>query len=155
MYFHTSFGDTLLFKDCVLNSTSHVIIACVIFFLIALSYEGLKSYRELLFRKCIKRRTYDVSIINPGTTPTTCPEPCIGDRNSIGEAVVTCRIFSHQHLYQSFLHVVQVVTSYALMLGFMSFNIWICLSITLGAGLGYFFFCWQRITIIDHSEHCN
>lgn len=43
------------------------------------------------------------------------------------------------HLERSFLHMFQVVVGYMLMLCAMSYNVWIMISVVLGAGLGYFF----------------
>lgn len=154
MYFHTDFGDTILFKSCVLNSAGDLVAACVIFFLVAIFYEGLKSYREFLFRKGIK--TYNISVIDP-TDRRSCPPTCAAGDNSnwIKEAMVINKMFSFRHFYQTLLHILQVVISYTLMLAFMSFNVWICIAIALGAGVGYFLFCWRKLTIIDNYEHCN
>lgn len=151
-YFHTTLGDTLLFKSWVLDSSSRTIVACIVFFLMALLYEGLKSYREFLFTRVASKRCYSVSVINTGSNG--CPENC-GDGKPPARNVVTCRMWSWAHFYQSLLHVLQVIASYTLMLGFMSYNIWICLAIALGAGHGYFLFCWKRITVVDVTEHCN
>lgn len=64
------------------------------------------------------------------------------------------RIFSIPHLVQTFLHLVQVILAYTLMLGFMTFNAWICLSIIFGASLGYYLFYWRKITIV-HVTDCH
>lgn len=50
---------------------------------------------------------------------------------------------------------VQVTLSYLLMLVFMTYNTWLCLSVVLGAGVGYFFFGYKRLTTIDANEHCH
>lgn len=49
----------------------------------------------------------------------------------------TCNI---HHLSQTFLHVVQVVVGYLLMLVVMTFQVYLGLAVVIGAGLGYFFF---------------
>ena len=38
------------------------------------------------------------------------------------------------HILQSFLHIIQVAVSYSLMLVFMTFNVWLCLALCIGAG---------------------
>ena len=43
------------------------------------------------------------------------------------------------HILQSLLHVVQVGVSYALMLVFMTFNVWLCVALCVGAGKWRFF----------------
>ena len=65
------------------------------------------------------------------------------------------RLLSKGHILQTFLHMFQVAISYLLMLVFMTYNSWLCLSVVLGAGLGYFFFGYKRLTTIDSNEHCH
>ncbi|XP_035894624.1 high affinity copper uptake protein 1 isoform X2 [Anopheles stephensi] len=68
-----------------------------------------------------------------------------------------CRptMLSLMHLYQTLLHILQVTTSFLLMLIFMTYNTWLCLAVVLGAGLGYFLFGWKKSVIVDVTEHCH
>ncbi|XP_016950921.1 uncharacterized protein LOC108025155 [Drosophila biarmipes] len=59
---------------------------------------------------------------------------------------------SWMHLLQTFLHVLQVFISFLLMLVFMTFNVWLCVAVLLGAGVGYYIFCAFKTNIQDH---CN
>lgn len=74
--------------------------------------------------------------------------------SSSSKSNLNIRIFSLPHLIQTLLHLVQVILAYTLMLGFMTFNAWICLSIIFGAGLGYYLFYWRKITIV-HVSDCH
>jgi len=65
------------------------------------------------------------------------------------------KMLSWMHGWQTFLHVVQVVISYFLMLIFMTYNVWLCVAIALGAGVGYFFVGWKKSLVIDITEHCH
>jgi copper transporter 1 len=65
------------------------------------------------------------------------------------------RIFSKGHIIQTLMHMLQITVSYLLMLVFMTYNSWLCLSVVLGAGLGYFLFGLKRLTTIDVNEHCH
>ena len=65
------------------------------------------------------------------------------------------RICNWHHLLQTFLHVVQVTISYFLMLIFMTYNVWLCLAVALGAGFGYFVFGWKLNKVVDIYEHCH
>ena len=69
--------------------------------------------------------------------------------------VCRSRLFSSSHVLQTVLHVVQVFVSYCLMLVFMTYNLWLCLAVVLGAGLGYFLFGWKRAVVVDSNEHCH
>jgi len=64
-----------------------------------------------------------------------------------------CRLLSH--MIQVMLHMIQVTLSYLLMLVFMTYNVWLCLSVVVGAGLGYAIFGRLKSTVIDSNEHCN
>lgn len=64
-------------------------------------------------------------------------------------------MFSWPHILQTFLHVIQMVLSYFLMLIFMTYNVWLCLAVVTGAGMGYFLFGWRKATVVDITEHCH
>ena len=49
----------------------------------------------------------------------------------------------------------QVTVSYMLMLVFMTYNVWLCLAVALGAGAGYFCFGWRKQSTHDVNEHCH
>jgi len=51
--------------------------------------------------------------------------------------------------------VVQVALSYLLMLVVMTYNVYLCLAVVLGAGVGHFLFGWRRRVLIDVNEHCH
>jgi len=46
------------------------------------------------------------------------------------------------HLLQTLLHFIQLWISLSLMLVFMTFNVYLCLAVTIGGALGYFCFSW-------------
>ncbi|XP_056647049.1 high affinity copper uptake protein 1-like [Diorhabda sublineata] len=59
------------------------------------------------------------------------------------------------HFLQTFLHMVQVVLSYFLMLIFMTYNAWLCIAIIFGAGIGYLLFGWKKSPAVNVTEHCQ
>uniref|UniRef100_A0A2K5K495 Copper transport protein n=1 Tax=Colobus angolensis palliatus TaxID=336983 RepID=A0A2K5K495_COLAP len=58
------------------------------------------------------------------------------------------QMLSFPHLLQTVLHIIQVVISYFLMLIFMTYNGYLYIAVTVGAGTGYLLF-------IDITEHCH
>ena len=164
MYFHFGFGDRVLFYDWVLSNVSMTVLTCCIFFVLAFLYEGLKCYREFLIKKRILlQRSFPIAVVGAGSDHRVINE---GDDVMTGDGAdsalrsVTRRtgrskIFNIPHVFQSLLHVFQVAMSYTLMLGFMTFNAWICISILLGVGMGYFTFCWRKLSVVDVTEHCH
>ncbi|XP_043230576.1 high affinity copper uptake protein 1-like isoform X2 [Amphibalanus amphitrite] len=65
------------------------------------------------------------------------------------------RMLSKHHVLQTFLHAVQVVVGYFLMLAFMTYNVWLGIAITLGAAAGYFIFGSKKFVVVDVTEHCH
>lgn len=165
-YFHADFGDTILFRSWVLRSTWDTFLTCVAFLLLAILYEGIKCYREHLYKRLSFAVKKEVPVINGSNISPRAQSGFNSNGLSGGSSKVTLgppvpsentinpRIFSLPHLIQSALHVTQVILSYSLMLAFMTFNLWICSSILLGAGLGYFMFYWRKITIV-HVTDCH
>ncbi len=64
-------------------------------------------------------------------------------------------MFGMHHLIQTVLHLVQIVTSYFLMLIFMTYNVWLCLAVAAGAATGFFLFGWRKSLVVDITEHCH
>ncbi|XP_034486247.1 high affinity copper uptake protein 1 [Drosophila innubila] len=161
MYFHISNVETILFKFWHTNSVLAIVGSCVAVFIVAILYELLKFYREWLKRsegrrlsggahrrrssRKRHRRSKSVSIGSVDETTMA------GTPASYG---ITERYpwLAPMHWYQTFLHMLQVTISFMLMLVFMTFNVWLCLSVVLGAGLGYFIFF---VNDEGFSEHCN
>ncbi|KAK9887614.1 hypothetical protein WA026_023573 [Henosepilachna vigintioctopunctata] len=69
--------------------------------------------------------------------------------------IVQPTMWSKMHCFQTFLHMVQMILSYFLMLIFMTYNVWLCIAIVIGAGIGYFLFGWKKSVIVDVTEHCH
>jgi copper transporter 1 len=191
-YLHTDYGDTVLFKSWVLKSTWDIVLTCLAFFLLAILYEGIKCYREHLYKRlsfAVKKpvpvlstsatqhnshhshhhhhlhgcnnsnsqqpcRRSDSSAYTGHSSPLDPTTPAKLFQKSVNKDSILCRLFSIPHAVQSLLHTMQAVLSYTLMLSFMTFNIYICVSIIAGTGIGYFMFCWRRITIV-HVSDCH
>lgn len=100
-------------------------------FILAILYEGIKSLREYVHKRELKKQqdNYESSYFKS--------------------------ILNTTHVLQSFLHVVQVAISYVLMLVVMTYNSWIFAVVSIGAGFGYFLFGRKRLSVIDLNEHCH
>lgn len=172
MYFHGGISDTILFDFWRPKSLIIFLLSCFILFISAALYEGLKLLREKLIRNEINRlaQDYDKEQASQKEGLNNNESLLFNNNNNnntkpIDEATITetkvkifqnrSRLLSRGHLIQTFLHMVQVTLSYLLMLVFMTYNSWLCLSVVLGAGLGYFFFGYKRMTTIDSNEHCH
>ncbi|XP_015040895.1 high affinity copper uptake protein 1 isoform X1 [Drosophila persimilis] len=161
MAFHFGYNETILFSWWHIDTVSGLIGSMIAIFLLALLYEGLKYYREYLFWK-----TYNLLEYRPVTGPQRNPEaPRLPSAAAaapspvqyVGEVVhkQPPSMLSVNHLYQTLLHILQVTLSFLLMLIFMTYNVWLCLMVVLGAAVGYFLFCWKKSVIVDVTEHCH
>uniref|UniRef100_A0A4W3J897 Copper transport protein n=3 Tax=Callorhinchus milii TaxID=7868 RepID=A0A4W3J897_CALMI len=135
----------LLFPGLVINSVGGMVAACVVIFLLAMLYEGLKIGRECLLRKSQVNVRYN-SMPVPGPNGTMLMET----HKTVGQ-----QMLSVPHIIQTMLHILQVVISYFLMLVFMTYNGYLCIAVALGAGAGYFVFSWKKAVVVDITEHCH
>jgi len=145
MFFHFGVSETILFKFWKPTEVGTLLASMLVIFLIAFLYEALKFYREHLYRKSfrtIQYNTVTVPVENGGTLQET-------------QKTVQVKMMSLMHTWQTVLHMVQVILSYLLMLIFMTYNVWLCLAVILGAGSGYFFFGWKKSLVVDITEHCH
>ncbi|XP_066293613.1 high affinity copper uptake protein 1-like [Branchiostoma lanceolatum] len=151
MYFffgHT--GITVLFYEWKIDSVAALIGSCIGVFAIAVLYEGFKVWREMLMV-----RAQDSNAASQSIELLTNAKKSSYTLDFIPSAKTRDQICNSMHALQSLLHIVQVLISYGLMLVFMTFNVWLCLSVALGAGVGYFLFAWRKSTTIDRNEHCH
>ncbi|KAF8770630.1 High affinity copper uptake protein 1 like protein [Argiope bruennichi] len=145
MYFHFGVDAVILFKEWTTSSTESIIGSVIGIFILAMIYEGIKFFREYLFKKYFTSLEYSsVSVLGDDGKPVTEVHK-----------VARNRMLSWPHMIQTFLHVVQMILSYFLMLIFMTFNVWLCLGVILGSGVGYFLFGWRKATVVDITEHCH
>lgn len=150
-FFHFSKTVTILFEGWKVDTVEGIVASCFAVFVIAALYEGLKVGREILKR----RYSYVVSVdLTETKTYGTGPGQTAVITESKGQ-LPRSRLCNWHHFLQTFLHIVQVTVSYFLMLIFMTYNVWLCLAVALGAGCGYFIFGWKLNKVVDIYEHCH
>jgi copper transporter 1 len=143
--------------------------SCLFFFILAILYELLKYSRQVHLNKS-ECRVCEV-VINPenGTDSNSTQESpsyshSVDDktrhplqREEVGTKRSKIKMLSMAHLIQTVLYMLQIFISYLLMLGFMLFNIWICLAVILGAGVGYFCIGTRKVNAyaVYVEDHCH
>ncbi|XP_014481285.1 PREDICTED: high affinity copper uptake protein 1 isoform X2 [Dinoponera quadriceps] len=144
MTFHTGFCESVLFSNWKITSVGGLVGSMIGIIILAALYEGLKYYREYLLWKEYNSLQY---------RSVTVPN----EKNAVAEdnRVVQPTMLSWMHSFQTLLHLVQMVLSYFLMLIFMTYNVWLCCAVVLGAAIGYFLFGWKKSVIVDVTEHCH
>lgn len=154
MAFHGGYNETILFSWWKIDSISGLIYSMLLIFVAAALYEGLKYFREYLFWK-----TYNSLQYRAVSMPEKNSIPEGNERvvHMVGEVVhkQPPTMFSKMHIFQTFLHVVQVTLSFLLMLIFMTYNTWLCIAVASGAATGFFLFGWKKSVAVDVTEHCH
>ncbi|XP_043835626.1 high affinity copper uptake protein 1-like [Dromiciops gliroides] len=135
----------VLFSGLVINTPGEMAGAFVAIFLLAMFYEGLKIVQESLLRKSQVSIRYN-SMPVPGPNGTILMQT----HKTVGQ-----QMLSLPHFLQTVLHVIQVVISYFLMLIFMTYNAYLCITVAAGAETGYFLFSWKKAVVVDITEHCH
>lgn len=162
MFFHTGNCEYILFEGVQTKSVAGMVGACIIVFILAVLYEGLKVLREYLLKRALVSgsKYQEVTIGTKGLSSVSDPQ--VKSSNGISldfkpkeNQSIGLTMISGSHLTQTLLHVLQVFISYCLMLVFMTYNVWLCIAVILGAGAGYFFFGWKRAVVVDVNEHCH
>lgn len=162
MVFHFSDTESILFTFWHTKSAVSMVVACVIVFLVAILYEGLKFYREWLKARkrlegggavndrslrSVRSHQHEGNRPGPDSLSHFSAMPANEQPSSGGQT----KWFTRMHLYQTVLHMFHVLISFLLMLVFMTCNIWLCAAVVLGAGIGYFIF-FVKDNIV--TEHC-
>ncbi|CAL1687992.1 unnamed protein product [Lasius platythorax] len=154
MTFHTGYCESVLFENWKITSIGSLVGSMIGIIIMAALYEGLKYYREYLFWK-----TYNALQYRSVTVPSEKNVVAEDNRvvHMVGEVIhkQPPTMLSWMHLFQTFLHIVQIVLSYFLMLIFMTYNVWLCCAVVVGAAIGYFLFGWKKSVIVDVTEHCH
>jgi solute carrier family 31 (copper transporter), member 1 len=155
MYFHASNEATILFYSWTTSTAAGMFGSCIVIMVLAVLYEALKVFRERLFYSAEANKT-EYYNGDSQRLPTDENHVAIAQPSS-GKSKSSCgaKMFNKAHIVQTFLHVIQLGISYLLMLIFMTYNVWLCLSVVVGAGLGYFLFGWMKTRLVDSNEHCH
>ncbi|WAR31942.1 COPT1-like protein [Mya arenaria] len=128
-----------------------MVAACVVLLAFAAVFEAWKMLRQKLKRLEMSRLGPKPSAV--AIKGVTKNQTAWVTFYKMGVREAASSMFGINHMSQSCMHVVQVIVSYIIMLAFMNFNVWICISIVLGSGLGYFLFGWTRSSVSDTEDH--
>lgn len=144
MYFHFGVDETVLFEAWKITTVGGMIGSVIGIFLLGMLYEGLKYFREYLFKQYVANIQFSTVAITKES----------GHVSQVHK-VEKHKMLSWAHTFQTGLHIIQIIVSYFLMLIFMTYNVWLCLAVVLGAGVGYFVFGWRKASVVDITEHCH
>lgn len=152
---HISFQNfpfNFLFEDWIVNGTIACLFTCIGIGCIALLFEGIRVFRVAVTKRFEAFPL--IPIISSELTPVGSESPIINSLRvpASENHVRNSRI--RNHISQTLIHVVRLIVSYFLMLGVMTYNAYITISIIGGATLGYFIFC-HDLMRWRPAEICN
>lgn len=116
MYFHLGLHEVVLFEQWHIHTVGDLALSIVGIIVIGVIYEAIKSYRDHLYVTTAKARK-------------------VGEQRSR-----KALLFSSAHTVHTILHACQLFIGYVLMLIFMTYNVYLCLAVVIGATLGYWLF---------------
>ncbi|XP_055379727.1 high affinity copper uptake protein 1 [Condylostylus longicornis] len=148
MYFHAGTRERILWEGWKTESDLQFGLSCLALIAVSFLYEGLRYIRERFYHKVAKDEALKLMQMQNG-------QGCCAGALPHVERTITSQIFNKSHAIQTILHVIQITVSYLLMLVFMTFNYWLCLSVLIGCTLGYFCFGWIKQNAIDSNDHCH
>ncbi|XP_033227346.1 high affinity copper uptake protein 1 isoform X2 [Belonocnema kinseyi] len=154
MFFHGGYSETVLFECWKISSVGGLVGSIIGIVIMAALYEGLKYYREYLFWRTYNALQYR-SVSMPQEKNIVAEDSRVV--HMVGEVIhkQPPTMLSWMHTFQTFLHIIQIILSYFLMLIFMTYNVWLCFAVVLGTAIGYFLFGWKKSVIVDVTEHCH
>ncbi|XP_034254323.1 high affinity copper uptake protein 1 [Thrips palmi] len=155
MTFHFGYQEKILFDCWQTTSPTTLFASCLGIVILSALYEGLKYFREYLFWKSYNNNVQYRAVEIPAGNKNVVRDDQVV--TMVGEVITKqpMSMFSRMHALQTLLHIIQLTISYLLMLVFMTFNVWLCLSVVFGAALGYFMFGWKKPVVVDVTEHCH
>ncbi|OQV15965.1 hypothetical protein BV898_09886 [Hypsibius exemplaris] len=147
MAFHGGTDETVLFEGWKIETEGHMIWSCFGVFCFGLLFELIKSFRGFVLRKeNFRNRRSRPS--RPDILVLQQQQQQQEEDGKVRVATLNSRlidkIVNRSHITQTLLNVLQFLVGYSLMLIFMTYNVWLCLAVTLGVGCGYFLFGWPH-----------
>lgn len=156
MFFHGGVSEVILFDTWRINTVGGLIGSMIICFLLAILFEGLKCGREYIYSKNYTN-SEPLNATDTSNIEEKQPEVEGKRKRSIQAWIkrVETNMISKVHFLQTFLHGVQLLLAYFLMLIFMTYNTWLCASIIVGGMVGYFMFGWRKTAVVELTDHCS
>lgn len=138
MIFNFNMPILVLFAGWKVATNGQLAGACIAWFLLAVVHEALKNLRDSILTRSNNRK-------RNSKTKTDSNGSSDGDTNvRKREKPSVLKMFDGWHIFLSFLQIIQTTLGMFLMLVYMTFNVYLAISVSLGSGVGYWLFAWNR-----------
>ncbi|KHN74632.1 putative low affinity copper uptake protein 2 [Toxocara canis] len=156
MWFHGGYDEVILFDFWRINSLSGLLLSCLLIFVMASLYEGIKWFRVYLQMsvysstpQCDQTTCRDAQkgLLEEGHSnggdvyalTTTPPLQTRNDSAGVRYSGATSP-FSPMRIIQALLYLMQLTLAYWLMLIVMTYNSWLTAAVVVGAAFGHWLF---------------
>ncbi|KAE9421493.1 hypothetical protein Angca_004802, partial [Angiostrongylus cantonensis] len=133
MWFHTHINDTVFFKDWWIRDVGTMVWSCITIGLLGIGLEAIRSTASSFI--------YLFFILSLGLRNS---KGNVSDKSfqmaSVGFGKWYSHLLNSAHYKHVLLHVFHAVVAYTLMLVFMTFSVFLCISLCLGLATGHFLF---------------
>ncbi|XP_041482041.1 high affinity copper uptake protein 1-like [Lytechinus variegatus] len=131
-YLHFGTTETILFQKWSTSNIGGLLGSCLVVMVLAVLVEGLVVLRKYLSKKYATNIRHRMLEMEANESSRLVEEQAEGQ----------IRFFSWSHLILTALYGLQTLAFYLLMLIAMTFNVYLLMSIVIGASIGYFMFAW-------------
>lgn len=161
MYFYFGYENVqMIIKNWIIDNVPEMVGSCTGLFMVAIIYEFLKVFRDVKTQELNKQ--FEKKEPRFEDSQSGLEDDHHEIQNESNQALLQRKttllaIFSNRiHILLSFTYFLQQFLSVCLMLIFMTFNMYLILSITLGMGIGYYLSGFIRIAhqLKMQSEDC-
>uniref|UniRef100_A0AAF5CYV4 Copper transport protein n=1 Tax=Strongyloides stercoralis TaxID=6248 RepID=A0AAF5CYV4_STRER len=161
MWFHGGSNEVILFDFWRINSFSGLLFSCMIIFILAACYEGLKWFRVYIqteankgnllkiFNSKSSKKDRDSATRLDGEKAVPLNTPCCKNSEcpeNKSTSIKGCKSRNSAsnnpclRIVLAFLYIIQLTLAYCLMLITMTYNIYLGAAVVFGAGLGNYLF---------------
>ncbi|CAD6992813.1 unnamed protein product [Ceratitis capitata] len=158
MVFHGGHCERILWRNWVASTYVEFVFSCLAFVVMGFLYEALKFVRQQLVKRAASKEAerINLELQSKQRYESTTSTIGHGSQQALADIRATPKkyiqhVMTTTHVITTLLFFIQVALSYLLMLVFMNYNYWLCLSVVIGLGLGYFFFGWSQHDAYDND----
>lgn len=139
MFFHVRDNIPVIFESWRISSVEAMVFTCLGVFVVALLFEMMKTWRNRLQSRQVRHDNRSSVVMSDVPTELGKGKQAFDISATPSSHESRCsQILSPLHLLQTSLHMLQVFIGYLLMLVAMTFNVWLFVSVVVGAAAGYF-----------------
>uniref|UniRef100_A0A1I7TZG9 Copper transport protein n=1 Tax=Caenorhabditis tropicalis TaxID=1561998 RepID=A0A1I7TZG9_9PELO len=163
-WLHFGSSEIVIFDFWRIRNSKGMIISCIAIFILGALFEGLKWYQIYfaLHKKFKRKESFHLPVIVTVTDGRALKEDFkVNDplvKNSKTKVSERPSPFSLYRVTQALLYIFQLCLAYLMVLIVMTYNVWLAMSVILGAGFGHWIvtaFCASNSNSEETNDNCH